>query len=638
MDLMRLGSTSLQNIQQALTTTGNNITNANTEGYSRQSVEFQARQSQRFGYGYLGQGAYISSIERSTNDFMTRQVQSFSAGESRYSAYLEYSTRLDDLLADSDNSISASMQQFWNSVQEVTNNPAGVPERQLLLSGANNMVQRLQTLDKSLRSLGQEINSQLKTTVGEINGLTESIRQLNLQIVSASAANSAAPPNDLLDRRDLMLMELSQKVGITVVSQDDGSVNVFAGKGQPLVVGNQISKLETRANPYDNSKLEVAFTTNSGGNIVSQFLDGGELAGLLEFRDRNMVQVESRVGLLALTLSGEFNAQHQKGIDLLSNQGGQFFTAPTATITARSGNLGTSTPALTVVDATAVRASEYRLTHDGTQWHLQRMSDGTTVNGSGVLTLDGMSVDTTVGIPLSGDTFSFNPAREAVQQLSVLVRDPQKIAAASALRSTTAGGNGGNGKLESVQVSDSTLLPLPSNLTIAFNANALGDGVPGFVLSGAVTGTLAYNPALEGAGKDFTLTGLGISFRFSGTPAAGDSFTIAANTGAKGDNRNAMALADLQRSRMVNGRQDTLQGFYGALVADIGVNQQQAESSHTVEASLLAQASEYRDSVSGVNLDEEAANMLRFQQSYQAAAQIIKIADELFRTLLNSIG
>lgn len=638
MDLLRLGSNSLNNVQQALATTGHNITNANTDGYSRQTVNFEARQSQNFGYGYLGAGAFVSGVERSTDAFLTSQVQNFSASESRYSTYLEFSNRLDSLLADSDNNLSSSLQKFFSGVQEVASNPSSLPERQVMLSEANSLAQRMQTLDRNLRNLGVEINEQLKTTVAEVNGLSESIRQLNLQIVSASVSGASAAPNDLLDRRDLLITELSKKVGISVVPLHDGSVNIFAGKGQGLVVGNQVSKLETRVNPYDNTRLEVAFTNTAGGNIISQYIDGGELHGLLDFRDRNMAQAESRAGLLALVLSGEFNTQHLKGYDLQANQGGLFFSQPVPDMTAHSANLGTSAPTLTLDDMAAIRASEYRLKYDGTVWHMTRMSDNTAVSGTGVLTLDGMSVDTSAGVPVAGDSFSFNPARDAAHNFNVLIRDPQKIAAAAAVKTVTPATNAGTGKLDNLTVTDANLLPLPAALTVSFDPDALGVGVPGFVLSGAFTGTLAYDPATEAAGKDFTLAGLGISFHVSGTPVNGDSFTIGDNSGARGDNKNALAMASLQTAKVVSGRTDTLQSFYTALVADVGVNHRQAESNLSVENALLEQARSYRDSVSGVNLDEEAANMLRFQQAYQASAQVIKIADEVFRTLLQALG
>jgi flagellar hook-associated protein 1 len=637
-DLLKLGSSNLLNVQQALATTSHNITNVNTEGYSRQTVNFAARTAQSLGFGYVGQGAYVSGIDRSVDNFLVSQVQNYSASESRYRTYLDFSSRLDNLMADANNSLNSSLKNFFNGVQEVASKPSSLPERQVMLAQANNLVQRMQSLDHSFEGLNRELNAEISSSVNEINGLTASIRQLNMQIVSASAANTGSPPNDLLDKRDLLLSELSNKIGISVVPLKDGSVNVFAGKGQALVVGNERTALATKVNPYDNTKLEVAYVDKAGGtSIISQFIDGGELHGLMDFRNRNMAQAESRAGLIALTLSAEFNAAHEKGMDLQSNMGAKFFNTATIAITAHQGNTGTAAPSLAVTDTGQIRASEYQAKYDGANWHLIRMNDGTSVTGTGTLSLDGMQVNLSAGTPVLGDSFSFNPGRDAANNFQVLIKDPQQIAAASAVKISTASVNAGKGVLPKVEVTDASLMPLTTPLQIRFDADALGVGIPGFVLSGAATGTLAYDPVTESEGKTFTLAALGLRFQMTGSPATNDQFTLGSNVGGRGDNRNALALAGLQQGKLLNGRADTLQDFYGTLVADVGTNQQQAEANHDIETSLLSQARQYRDSVSGVNLDEEAANLLRFQQAYQAAAQMIKIADEVFNALLAAV-
>lgn len=638
-DLLKLGTSSLLNIQQALTTTGHNISNANTVGYSRQTVNFAAREAQNYGFGFLGQGAYISGIERSTNTFLTGQVQTYTASQARHQTYVNYSTRLDDLVADANNSISSSLQDFFGGVQDIASNPSSLPERQALLANAANLVNRLQNLNQRMEAMNLEVNAELRSVVSEVNGYAKAIRQLNIDIVSASVSNGGAPPNDLLDQRDLLITQLAAKVGVSTLAQPDGSVNVFIGKGQPLVVGNQVSLLETRTNPYDSSKLEVAFVDKAGGGgIISPWLEGGHLKGLLDFRDRNMEMVQSRIGLLALTLGAEFNAQHQKGADLNGEMGGLFFAEPDIRVATHASNIGNAKPALTLEDAGQVRASDYLLQYDGSAWRLTRESDGVSVTGNGVLTLDGMSIDLSVGTPGLNDSFSFNPARDAADTFALAIKDPHKIAAAMPVKNVVASSNTGNAALSTLNVSDAAAMPLSAPIEVRFDANALGEGMPGFVLSGGYTGTLAYDPASDSNGKDFQLEVAGISFRINGTPDDGDTFTLSDNRLARGDNNNALNLAGLQLSPIINGRKDTLQNFYGALVADVGINQREAQSNLTVETSLLEQAEAYRDNVSGVNLDEEAANILRYQQAYQAAAQMIKVADEVFQSLLMSLG
>jgi flagellar hook-associated protein 1 FlgK len=238
---------------------------------------------------------------------------------------------------------------------------------------------------------------------------------------------------------------------------------------------------------------------------------------------------------------------------------------------------------------------------------------------------------------VTGDSFQFNPARAAGNQFSLAIRDPAAIAAASAVRATAAAANTGATTISGLQVTDPAFIPLAAPVSLTFSPDALGVGQPGFLVNGGADGTLAYDPLADSAGKSFTLATLGVTFTVAGKPAANDSISLVHNSGARGDNSNALQLADLKSKPTINGTQ-TLQNFYGSMVAQVGVSSRQAEANLQVEASLLQQAEQYRENVSGVNLDEEAANMLRYQQAYQASAQIIKIANDVFTTLINSLG
>ncbi len=636
-DILKMGSNSLQSLQQALSTTGHNIANVNTEGFSRQSIHFGTNNPQSFGFGFIGQGSAVLSVERSYNQFLTSQVQSFAAGQSRYETFVEFSSRVDNILSGSENSLNTSLQKFFSAIGDVSANPSTLPERQVLIGEANNLVDRQQNFNQLLQELNQEVNSDLRVSVAEINSLADSIAVLNKQITSATSSGNSSPPNDLLDQRDRLVKQLSQNVSVTTNEQDDGALNVFIGKGQALVVGSQSTHLQTQTNPYDSSRLEIGIEGRLNVNGTSQFVSGGKLQGLLDFRSRVLLPAQTQLGLITLGLSETVNAQHQIGMDLNGDLGGNLFLPNKIEVAGNIGNAGSTVPSATLNDVKNLRASDYSLVYDGSQWSFTRLSDNTNVSGAGPLLLDGVSVDLSSGIPTAGDSFIFNPARTAAANFSLAISDPRKIAAASPVISNTPISNTGIALLSELTVDASNTLPLAGTISLTFNANALGAGIPGFDVVGGPGGTLAYDPALESAGKSFNFSGIGLSFTLSDVPEPGDSFVISSNAGAAGDNRNVLAIGELQFQSLLNGGKDSYQEFYGSMVAQVGVTHRQGNDSLSVETSLLQQAQDYRDSASGVNLDEEAANLLRYQQAYQASAQLVKIADELFQTLINSI-
>jgi len=636
-DILKMGSSSLQSLQQALSTTGHNISNVNTEGFSRQSIHFGTHDPQSFGSGYIGQGAKVLSVERSFNQFLTSQVQNFTASQSQYEAFVGFSSRVDDILANSENNLNTSLQKFFSAFADVSANPSTLPERQVLIGEANNLIDRQQNFSQLLQNLNAEVNSEMRLSVTEINGLVDSIALLNGEITSASSSANGSAPNDLLDQRDRLIKQLSQNISVTTHEQDDSAINVFVGKGQPLVVGSQSTHLQTQTNPYDSSRLEIGIENNLNVNGISQFVSGGKLQGLIDFRNRVLLPAQSQLGLVALGLSESVNAQHQIGLDLNNELGGKFFESGGIEVAGHTSNAGTTVPVATLTNVSDLRASDYSLLYDGAQWQFTRLSDNTSVAGAGPLVLDGMSVDVSAGVAVAGDSFIINPARSAAANFSLSITDPRKIAAANSLMANTATGNSGVAVLSELKTEATNTLPLVGPISITFNPDALGVGIPGFDVLGGPGGTLAYDPSIESSGKNFTLPIVGLSFTISDIPQTGDNFVISNNVGASGDNRNALAIGELQYQSLLNGAEDSFQEFYGSMVAQVGVNHRQGLDSLTVENSLLQQAQDYRDSASGVNLDEEAANLLRYQQAYQASAQLVKVADELFQTLMNSI-
>lgn len=638
-DILKIGASTLSSLQQAMNTTGHNIANVNTDGYSRQSVQFETTESQRYGFGFIGQGSKIGSVDRAYNDFLTSQVRDFTSSQSQQSVFVEFASRIDNLLANTETSLNTSMQRFFGSLADVAASPSTLPERQALLGEATNLVDKQQSFYGMLQDLNAEVNSAMQLAVDDINNLAEGIGQLNRQITSESNSGSRSTPNDLLDQRDRLIEQLSEKIGVSTVEQSDGSLNVFVGKGQPIVVGSQVTRLQTETSPFDSSQYEIGIEGQLSTNGNSKFVSGGELQGLIDFRSRVLSPALSQMGLVSLGLTEAMNDQHLRGMDLDGNLGSKMFAESSITVAAKSTNSGTTVPAVTLNDYTELRPSDYQVSYDGAQWHLTRLSDNTSVSGAGPLELDGMSVDVATGTPTAGDSFKFNPAREAAANFGLLISDPRKIAAASPISFNAGSGNTGTGAISNLVVDSANTLPLASNVSLTFNPDAMGPGLPGFDVVGGPggLGPYAYDPVTEAAGKTITLGATGVSFTVSGTVETGDSFTIENNFGATGDNSNALIMSELQHKSLLGGKSDTFQETYGAMVAHVGSQQRQGNANLQLETSLLHQAESYKDSVTGVNLDEEAANLMRYQQAYQAAAQLVKISEDIFQTLMGSL-
>jgi len=629
---LSIALTGLTALQRAVATTSNNIVNVGTEGYSRQTMSFEAGPTTASGGFYLGSGVSSTVIERAYDSFLVAQVRDFTASSSKLDTVASLSARLDDVLGDTESGFNQNIQTFFGAMQSLSSNPSGVPERQVVIAEAQALERQAQYLDSTLDQFDNEVNSRLKSLTDEVNLIAGNIAQVNGSI--ASLQGTGGSPNSLLDKRDSLVRDLAKRIGVSTIESESGEINVLVGSGQPIVTGINSSELSVIPNKLDGRRLDIAFSIGNASDVaITKQIKGGEMEGLLEFRDTILEQTRNDLGLVAVGLSEVVNAQHKKGIDLNDQFGLNFFSQAEVEVLANSGNAGSATLSATIADASVMQPSDYQASFDGTNWNIKRMSDSTmSIAAPGTVSLDGLSL-TLGGAPANGDRFLVRATRNAASALEVQIKRPEQIAAALALRAETASGNTGSAAIDQVLVDDATSLPLAGNITLTFNPDALGAGVPGFDVAGITPAVVAYDPALDGLGKILTLTGIG-RIEVSGQPSAGDVLVVQNNTGARGDNRNLLAMADLQSAKILANSQATLQDYYGRLVSTVGVKTRQAQVNASTENALLQQASTARDGVSGVNLDEEAANLLKLQQAYQAAAKIISVAETLFQTLL----
>lgn len=640
--LLGTAASGLLTFQRAIGVAGHNIANANTEGYTRQRVELGTRDPSLTGMGYIGNGVQVESVERLYDKFLASNLRDTTSSSRQYDTFAGYAARVSNLLGDADAGLNAGLESFFNAVQGVSNDPSSIPARQVMLTEADSLAARFHTLNNQLDDIRNEVNGGLQNRITEIGSLSTAIADANRQIVDASSLGSGKAPNDLMDARDRLISRLSELVDVDTVEQDDGSVNVTIGAGQPLVTRFLPSTLQVVKNDFDARRLEVAISTGNVSTIITDSITGGETGALLDFRDQLLDPSQNALGRIAVTLAHEFNNQHQLGMDLDGNRGKQFFDLGTP-LAARDLN-NTSQANLSVSydssNISQLTTSDYVLSFDGSVWNMQRTRDGQLVpmSGAGVsadpFVVDGLNIVVN-GSAIAGDRFQIQPTRAgspAFRLRAINVREIAAAAPAAISENTDVNGvptNTGNGAL-ALKGIDSSFSSLNSGISLSYDATAQQ-----FNYSGDASGSFAYNPATD-SGTEFNIAG--ISFSVSGTPADTDSFTIQPNLNGTGDNTNVLRLADLQTGLTMEAGTASFENAYSQLIGDVATRTRSAQITAEAQTALNRQAQETLDAKSGVNLDEEAADLIRYQQAYQALAQLITVADENFNTLLNAVG
>jgi flagellar hook-associated protein 1 FlgK len=625
-DVLSTGLSSLRALQRALDTTSHNIANVSTPGYTRQRVEFSARQPQQSGSGWIGTGVNASTTRRVYDQFLASQTRSSGTSLARLDAFASQAERIDNLLGDPANGLSSSLQSFTDAINEVSTTPSSIPARQVLIAEGRALAERLKGYDTRLRNMSTEINGRLGVEAQEMTTLAQGIAKLNGDI-SVAMRQSGQPPNDLLDQRDALINELSEKVGVSIVAEGDSTLNVFIGNGQPLVLGTQASTITTTVDPLDPERTLLSLQTPGGAVDLTRIVSGGTLGGLLDWRSQMLDPARNELGRIGVAIANQVNAQHREGMDLTGAMGGNFFNIGAATATPATANAGTAAVAVTRTSLGALQPNDLVLARTATGYTLRRQDTGAAVSFTGTGTgadpilADGLSIVVGAGIA-TGDQFVISPTRNALAGMSVAITDASRVAAAAPIRGSSATTNTGTGTVTPGEVLDPTNAALLTTVNIDFTSATT------YTVNGA--GSFTYTP-----GSNIDINGWRI--QVSGAPANGDRFTVRSNAGATGDNRNAFALGDSLRANVLDGGTQSASSTIDKLIADVGLSTRTAQVNRDAEAVIHESDVAAQDSVSGVNLDEEAANMLRYQQAYAAAAQIIAVANEMFDTLLNAV-
>ncbi|NND59485.1 MAG: flagellar hook-associated protein FlgK, partial [Gammaproteobacteria bacterium] len=551
-NFLNTGVTGLLAFQRALATTSHNIANANTPGFSRQQAVLAAR----VGLGsasLTGQGTEIQTVRRVYDQYLVGQVHVNTAAYSRLESFHSLSTQVDNLLADGGNGVGVMLQEFFNSIDAMADDPASLVTREALLGQARALTDRFGQADSRLNALDRDVNNRLQNSVSEINAIAESIAQLNRQIVTSSSGGQL--PNDLLDRRDALLTELNQHVNVTSISQGDGSLNVFIGNGLVLVRSGSAEALATEQNEFEPGRLDVRLA--NGPNITSR-LSGGAIGGALDFRREVLDPARNGLGRMATALATSLNQQHRAGMTLQGQLGGDLFAIGAPLAQASAANSGAASVTVSVSDVGALTTHDYRLSFDGGAWQLRHADSGQPVamTGSGTgadpFVADGVEIVISGGAAAAGDDYLLRPTAGAAAGLELLVENPADLAAAAAVIATSELGNTGNAEVSAGVVIDSTdpNLLTPQTITFIDPSN--------YTIGGA--GPFAYT-----SGDDIDFNGWRVTI--SGSPEAGDIFNIAPNTSGNADNRNALLISEIQSIGVLDAGSSSLSDGFGRLTA-----------------------------------------------------------------------
>ena len=625
-DVFGISVSALQAFQAAISVTSNNIANANTPGYAKESINLTSATPQSNGSTSVGAGVVVNGISRSFSQAVANQLNTSQSNLGQLNALQSYSSQIDNLVGTTAGGLSTALQSFYSAWSDVANDPSSTATRQALLGKAQSVAASFQSTSSQLNALNSDINSRITSDVQQINTIGASISTLNQQIVVSTAQAGGQPPNDLIDQRDQLVSNLSSLTGITTTLDSNGALNVFVGNGQPLVLQGTTTKLTTVPNQFDATQLEIS-SVGSNGNSISSQITSGDLGGLLAARTQVVNPAQNQLGQIATALSAAVNSQQNAGLDLSGQKGLNLFAVGAPQAAASSRNTDATTATVSVSSVGALTANNYILSYKGGAYSLTNAADGSVVPVSGAgtvaspLTAAGLSIVLSA-TPAAGDQFLIQPTAQAAGSFNLVLNNPSQIAAAGAVQATAANGNTGTATITSGTVVDATNPNLLATTTLAFTSPTT------YSINGA--GSFTYTP-----GSNITQNGWQV--QITGTPATGDSFVVKSNAGGTGDNRNALALAAQQSLPVLNNGTVSVNGAVSALITGIGSVAQQINTAQTAQSAVNSQAVNNQQSVSGVNLDEEAANLLQWQQSYQAAAKALQIGSTLFQSLLTAV-
>jgi len=575
----------------------------------------------------------ITTVSRAHDAFLTREAAATLSIASMDSTRLTQLQRLEQVFDMGEAGLGHAASQVLNAFVDVASRPTDSSARQVVLSRLEELASRFRSAAQELATLQSGVTQELKTGIATVNELARRVADLNQQIARVQGLDHE--PNDLLDQRDQLIREINKYVQVTQIPADDGTVGLFIGGGQRLVLGNHALELRAVPDEYDASVMRLAVHEGNVDRLLPEnTLSGGSLAGLLRFQRTDLADAQNQLGRLALAFSSALNAQHALGLDQAGQPGTALLSTTAPRVLPSSRNTGSALPEVAVSSAHLLAASDYELRYEGGAWQLTRLSDGTSVPYTPGTEFDGLTITVPAGTPAEGDRFLLQPLRQAAGDMRSLLGDPRGIAAASPVIATLPPGNTGT-------VAVSGLIPAQVDPNLAEPIEITFTSPTTFTVNGTVSGTV---PTSLVPGEPIRINGWELTL--TGTPQPGDRILVQPATVTPSNNGNALGLLALRDAPLV-GQQlvggvatggETITDAYASVMAAVGVRVQGAKASAEMSDAIAREAEQTRTSVAGVNLDEEAARLIQFQQSYQAAAKVLQIAQTVFDSLLQTVG
>ena len=642
--LMSIGKTAMFANYAALQTVGNNIANANTAGYSRQTAQLADAPGQFTGSGFFGKGVTVTTVARSYDKYLTNQAVGSSAVAAGDAARVDKLKQLEGVFPIGTSGVGYAAGELLNSFVDLSNNPGDSSARQVVLSHAQDLASRVRSAGDQLSALQGGVTQDIKAAVGSVNSLAQQVAQLNAQI-GALRGNGQAP-NQLLDQRDALIGQIASTINVTTIEADDGSVGVFVGGGQNLVLGANANTIKAVPDSFDPAKAML--TMSEGGTdrqIPPDSLAGGSLSGLLKFQNDDLGAANNLLGQMAAAISGAVNKQQSLGLDLgqPSGPGAPIFAVGAARVLGAASNSGNAALSVTVNDTSKLQASDYEMSFDGSAYTLTRLADKSAVTGSPFspaqlatgVQFDGVTLQLTGGAANNRDRFLLQPVAAAAQGMQGVLASTKGLAAASPFTGSVNVNNTGTATIASLAaVNPSYNGTLSADITFTSAAGAYS-----WSMSDGSTGIGTWT-----AGSPISLNGF--ELRLAGVPKSGDKVSVAPTVSIAANNGNALAFAKLGSAGVVatpggsssGAPGQTITDAYAATLANVGVRVQGGKTAASISGAVAQQAESARANKAGVNLDEEAAKLIQYQQSYQAAAKILQVAQSIFDTMLKAAG
>lgn len=614
---IEIGKRSLMVHQQQIQTAGHNISNADTEGYTRQRVQvktfdpiYRPDLERAETPGQIGQGTSVESINRLRDELLDQRITAQTNQESYWATREKYYVMIEEIYNEPDDiSIRTNMDKYWQSWQELSIYPESQAARQAVVTRGETLAESIQQRFKALSGVGNLINGDIEATVRQVNNYTSQIAELNKQIVKSKAMGDN--PNDLLDRRDLLVEKLSGLVNITTDTRDNDEFMVHLD-GQVLVQGGIARGFDVESNTDNNGYSTVVWSDSGNAAHIS----GGSLGALIELRDDDIRSETQKLNTMTMNFADLVNDVHRDGIGMNNVTGLDFFVQRPF-VTSVNGNFDRNG------DGTDDSSYIFRFT--GTN----ALNPQDKVGLEGVMTFSGKDGNITVPYHAT-DTIEEVVARindSDGEVKAYLDRDNHLV-----LKATTSLAME-NPDFVIRHVEDSGLFLAGYSGIL----NASGEeGAYDFAQADAVnalSGTFAVSPVLNPAGY------------IEVNPALkGDVLSVAAaypnNQGKAmiGDGRAAVDVASIRNTQVMIGKDRTFDDYFANSVTNVGLKGEQAETNLLSQNSIMNDLRDLRDSVSGVNIDEELAEIIKFQHGYNAAAKFVSVMDSLLDTVINRLG